>query len=79
MKLSTYLRDHKISLGDFAGMVGLDKHGARTVNRWALGERIPRPATLARITAVTNGAVTPNDFFAPPAEPAEPTQPASAA
>lgn len=48
-----------------------DLHGEATpfaVMKWRKGERIPRPAKMQRIAAVTDQQVTANDFFAPEAQ-----------
>ena len=66
MKLSTYLTQSGFTQADFAKAIGAS---AFAVGKWTRGERIPRPAALARITLATKGKVTANDFFAPIAKP----------
>lgn len=34
-----------------------------TVRRWMLGDRVPTKALMPRVVEVTDGQVTPNDFF----------------
>jgi DNA-binding transcriptional regulator YdaS (Cro superfamily) len=50
-------------LGDraFAELVGVDRS---TVANWRIGRRRPDNRSLDAILRVTEGAVTPNDFFA---------------
>ena len=59
MKLNEYLRDNKIGEAAFAARLGVSQ---QTVNRYLRGERFPRRTILARITELTAGAVTSNDF-----------------
>ena len=62
MKLRTYLDQHRISASEFARLINVRR---MTVHRY-LGDRVPRPEILKRITEATNGAVTANDFIEPP-------------
>lgn len=66
MKLSTYLAQCGSTQAEFAKAIGASQFA---VGKWTRGERIPRPALLAKITAHTGGKVTANDFFAPIAKP----------
>lgn len=59
MKLATFLADNGYTYADFAQKIGASTFA---VGKWARGERLPRPAVLARITAATKGKVTANDF-----------------
>jgi hypothetical protein len=61
MKLSTYLADNGISYSAFARAVGAPY--PRTIERYAKGQRTPRPAMMARIREVTGGQVTAEDFY----------------
>jgi transcriptional regulator with XRE-family HTH domain len=45
----------------FAALIEVE---AASVTRYANGDRIPRPAIMRRITKVTDGQVTANDFIA---------------
>ena len=61
MKLSEYLKIHNLSYAEFGRMISKDRVQAR---RYALEEVNPREQeTINKITEVTNGAVTANDFY----------------
>lgn len=60
MKLVEYLKSVQITAADFGRMVGASRSA---VIRWANGERSPDSKSMARIVRVTQGRVTPNDFF----------------
>lgn len=60
MKLRDWMTRHNISEARLAGSLGTSQ---ATVNRYARGERIPRPNIMARIIAATDGAVRPADFY----------------
>ena len=66
MDLKAFLTDRKMSITDFARLIGVSNPGvvAKYVNR----TRVPRPAIMREIARVTDGAVQPNDFIAPPAD-----------
>lgn len=53
--LAVYRRQHGLTLKDFADMIGVK---SPAVCRWETGSRFPRPDQIARISAVTEGAVT---------------------
>ena len=63
-----------MTIGEFLKTNGLDEEGfasrsdgtfsAEAVRKWRFGQRIPRPQHLRKITEITDGAVTANDFFA---------------
>lgn len=59
MTLDAYLAEQKLTETAFAALVGVDQS---TINRARKGQ-VPSPRVLAEITAQSNGAVTPNDFF----------------
>ncbi|WAJ27572.1 helix-turn-helix domain-containing protein [Antarcticirhabdus aurantiaca] len=59
MKLSTYLAQHELSPAAFAVRVGVP---ASTISRILNGQRTPRLETIAKIAAVTDGAVSVSDF-----------------
>lgn len=61
MKLITYLKNNGITHENFAKLIPVAT--ARTVQRYATGERMPRPETIARISELTNGQVTAADFY----------------
>jgi hypothetical protein len=63
MQLSHYLRDHKLSMREFAGKVGVAN--ASVVCKWASGQQVPRSKYMTAIVRETGGQVQPNDFFAP--------------
>lgn len=60
MKLSDYIAQTGTGRAAFAQEIGVSEV---SVCRYIAGVRIPRPSVMARISAVTNGAVTANDFF----------------
>ena len=62
MKLLTYMKQHNISDGDMASMVG-DRVTIRAVRKWKYGETVPRLPELLRLEEVTGGAVIPKDFM----------------
>lgn len=68
MRLSQYLSLAGLSAAKFAAGAGLSQ---RAVAHWARGDRTPRPEQMKKIVTLTSGAVTPNDFFAPPQVPNE--------
>ena len=61
MKLRTYLNDHRITTAAFGRAAGVRLRSTmqRIVNRGA----IPRPDLMRKIYVLTNGVVTPNDFY----------------
>jgi hypothetical protein len=59
-KLARYLKETKVKPINFADIIGVDRS---TISRILSGARIPRRETIQKIEAVTNGAVTPSDFF----------------
>lgn len=58
----------RLTLAALAERVGVD---LSNLARYERGERMPRPAVLARIRDVTQGAVTANDFLPPMTRPPE--------
>lgn len=60
MKLSEYLKINGIRIGDFASKIGVTE---QAVYKYVRGERLPRPAVMAAISAESGGAVTSNDFY----------------
>lgn len=60
MKLDTYLATVGITDAIFASRVGVDR---TTISRLRNGKVRPDWKTLDAIVAVTDGAVTPNDFL----------------
>lgn len=63
MTLDQYLAAKRLTETAFAGMVGANQ---ATINRLKRGS-VPGAALMARIIEVTNGEVTPNDFYGIPA------------
>lgn len=61
MTLKEYLKSNHLTPDEFAKIIGLSRGG---VLKWMTGERFPRPVVLQKIYEVTNGEVTPNDFWA---------------
>ena len=60
MNLATYLSRSKTTYEAFAQKIGVSPFA---VGKWARGERVPRQVVMGRISAATEGSVTPNDFF----------------
>lgn len=63
MRLSQYLENKGLNYKQFSEMLGVTE---TSVYRYAAGLRIPRPEQINSITQLTDGAVTANDFYAPP-------------
>ena len=61
MTLAEYLRERAMTREQFAEKVGA--HPV-TVSKWISGTMFPRREKLARIAALTGGAVTASDFMA---------------
>ena len=61
MKLKEYLILKKQSIEDFAREIRLSYAAVRL---YVNAGRVPTPKVMRRIVDITNGAVTPNDFFA---------------
>lgn len=59
MKLASYLAKHDMKPKDFAELIGVDR---TTVIRYVAGARTPSAKAMAKIAAVTNGKVRPNDW-----------------
>jgi DNA-binding transcriptional regulator YdaS (Cro superfamily) len=61
MTLAEYISDLKISPEEFANRLdGVSPGGLR---KWISGERVPRKEHMEKIFEVTEGKVTPNDFY----------------
>lgn len=60
MRLQAYLTLKKLTHLEFGKLIGASEHGVR---KWARGERVPRPDAVRKIQDVTEGAVSPADFF----------------
>jgi len=60
MRLREYMKNGYLSNEKLAE--NMDE-SVRTVEKWARGERYPRPAAQKKIMEITNGMVTPNDIF----------------
>ena len=59
--LKAFLDQRGMSVESFRREVGAARR--ITVYRWLRGERIPAPGYMARIVALTDGAVTADDFY----------------
>lgn len=64
MRLSAYLALRQLNDPAFAKLIGADR---QDVHRYRTGQAIPRRAVMQDIFRVTEGAVTPNDFYDLPA------------
>ena len=60
MRLREYMKNGYLSNEKLAE--NMDE-SVRTVEKWARGERYPRPAAQKKSMEITNGMVTPNDIF----------------
>ncbi len=60
MTISEYLIHRDIKAAQFAIMLQTSK---ASVSKWINGTSVPNAAMLAKIHEVTDGDVTPNDFF----------------
>jgi len=61
MKLKEYLILKKQSIEDFSLELGLSYAAVRL---YVNAGRVPTPKVMRKIIEITNGAVTPNDFYA---------------
>lgn len=68
MRLRDYLSHTGEKSQNFADRIGVTR---QTVWFWLVGKRYPSSTTMAKIVAVTNGQVTPNDFFTAPLHPGQ--------
>lgn len=64
MKLSAWLKLKDLTAQQFGERID---RAPSTITRLLRGESVPDKATMLRIVAETEGAVTPNDFFDLPA------------
>ena len=60
MKLSDFFKINKTKVNDFAMQVGVVRSA---VYSYAKGEKVPSRETMQKIYKLTNGQVTPNDFY----------------
>ena len=60
MTLASFLAARNLDAAKFAHQIGVKPEAVR---RYLRGERIPRPYVMARIVKVTEGHVTPSDFY----------------
>ncbi|WP_041604758.1 helix-turn-helix domain-containing protein [Tistrella mobilis] len=60
MDLITYRRTHKLTQEALADRIGVSQPAYA---RYEAGQRVPRPAIMARIVQVTGGAVTEADMY----------------
>lgn len=73
MKLADYMNLHGFGPSEMARRLNVNH---ATVIRYRDGGRVPEPEVMRRIVEVTEGAVTPNDFFGLPREEAADEEPA---
>ena len=62
MRLADYVKQSNMSQAEIAALVGVTEAAMSRYMR----DRVPSPDVMQRIIEVTDGAVTPNDFFALP-------------
>jgi len=60
MKLTQYLKENSITPASFAEKVGVS---SVSIHRYCVEDRTPKKEVMRAIAQITNGAVTPNDFF----------------
>ena len=60
MRLNEWIAANDMTMAAFAALIGVE---AASVTRYANGDRIPRREIMRRITSVTDGKVTANDFI----------------
>lgn len=65
MNLNDYLQTVNLSRAEFANLIGVS---GQAVGRYANSKRIPEPKVMKAIVLVTDGKVTPNDFYQEVAE-----------
>lgn len=70
MTLSEFMAEQGLADAEMAVLIGDCSDHA--VKKWRYGERLPRGDQMRRIYAVTDGAVTPNDFVLHSDTPAAP-------
>jgi transcriptional regulator with XRE-family HTH domain len=63
MDLITYRRTHKLTQEALADRIGVSQPAYA---RYEAGQRVPRPAIMARIVEATGGAVTVSDLYRAP-------------
>ena len=61
MTLHDYLKKHKVSVVEFAAMIGVS---SESVYRYMVGSRRPTWKVMEKIAQTTDGKVTANSFFA---------------
>ena len=60
MNLKQYIDENRMSYTQFANILGVS---AKTIQRYAAENRVPRGDVMALIVQATGGAVMPNDFY----------------
>ncbi len=60
MQLQEWMKNGFVSHDELAKTMS---ESIRTVQKWARGERYPRPEAQKKIIKITNGLVTPNDIL----------------
>lgn len=63
MKLRAYLKQHGVTVDEFAEKHGWAKWGFR---KWVYGQRVPGAADIAKIERVTAGEVSLRDWLIMP-------------
>ena len=62
MKLKRYMKRNGISVREMTRLLGLRSRA--TVYGYLSGNRIPMHGVMLKIKAVTNGEISPNDWYA---------------
>jgi hypothetical protein len=70
MQLSEYLKSTGISVAEFASLVGAKSRATihRYITNVASTKRYPSPSMMKKITFITQGKVTANDFYGQPSK-----------
>lgn len=61
MKLSDFIEQNGLTHEQMAERVG--DCSVSGLRKWLRGERVPRPDQMRKIAEITDGLVSPNDFY----------------
>jgi hypothetical protein len=67
MTLYQWIKLHSMTYGQFAQLCGAKDNSV--VHKWCASGALPRKSMMMKIFHLTDGQVTPNDFFALPGTP----------
>lgn len=63
MQLRQYIDSKGLKIADAAREAGFSADEYEAFRKWVKGERIPRPKSMRKIEAWSDGKVTATDFF----------------